>query len=83
MQRLAVQLLDRCGGERGTEPLIEALRDESGPVREEAALALGRLKAEAAREELMDLMTRSHAPDGEAAREALELITGVQYEVVE
>ncbi|MBT4498557.1 MAG: hypothetical protein HOC74_12590, partial [Gemmatimonadetes bacterium] len=52
-------------------------------VREEAATALGKLGALEAREALIDLMTRSSNPDGDAARKALKAITGVDYQVVE
>ena len=83
LRYIAVQLLARCDSGQAVDPLIAALRDENGPVREEAARSLGRLKAEAARVELLDLMTRSHHPDGTAAAEALELITGTRYEIVE
>jgi len=80
---LVVQLLGKLGGEKAIGLLIETLEDESGGVREEAANALGRLRAMAAKEALIDLMTRSQNPDGEAARRALREITGIEYQVVE
>jgi HEAT repeat protein len=80
---IAIQLLGRWGEEGGIATLIEALDDESGGVREEAATALGKLGALEAREALIDLMTRSSNPDGDAARKALKAITGVDYQVVE
>ncbi len=63
--------------------LVEALGSDNGSVREEAATALGKLKAASAKEALIDLMTRSNGPDGEAARRALRTIFGVDFQVVE
>lgn len=80
---IAVQLLGRRRGEWAVPLLIAALEDEIGSVREEAAAALGRLGATEAIDALIDLMTRSTDPDGEAARRALREITGVDYRVVD
>lgn len=80
---IAIQLIGRRGEKKGIAALIEALDDESGGVREEAATALGKLGAVEAKEALIDLMTRSQNPDGDAARKALRKITGVDFQVVE
>ena len=80
---IVVQLLGRRGGEGVVKFLIQALEDESGGVREEAACALGKLRAVEAREALIELMTRSQNPDGEAARRALKEITGIDHQVVD
>lgn len=64
--------------------LIEALADESGPVREEAARALGRLRVEDAVEPLVEMLaTDAGGLEAAAAAGALREITGVEYEVVE
>ncbi|HJP31455.1 MAG: HEAT repeat domain-containing protein [Candidatus Latescibacteria bacterium] len=78
LRYLVVQLLSRIGAS-AVPALIEALNDSTGAVREEAALALGRLGATEAKEALIDLMARSRDPDGEAARQALRQITGIDF----
>ncbi len=78
LRYLVVQLLPRLG-DAAVPVLMEALDDSNGAVREEAALALGRLQATEAEEALIDLMARSHDPDGAAARQALRQITGIDF----
>ena len=81
---IAVQLLGRHGDDAAVvKPLIAALQDSHAAVREQAAMALGQRRAEGAEAELIDLMTRSPGPDGEAARRALKEITGIEYELVD
>ena len=78
LRYLVVQLLQRLG-DAAVPVLTEALDDSNGAVREEAALALGRLQATEAKEALIDLMARSRDPDGAAARQALRQSTGIDF----
>lgn len=78
LRYLVVQLLGRFGA-AAVPVLIQALSDDNGAVREEAALALGRLQATEAKEALIDLMASSRDPDGDAARQALRQITGIDF----
>lgn len=79
LRYLVVQLLPRIEPAAAVPVLIHALEDNTGAVRQEAALALGRLKATDAREALIDLVGRSTDSDGDAARQALLEITGIDF----
>jgi len=63
--------------------LCVALDDSSAWVRSEAAHSLGLLGDTTAVASLERLLKRSDGPDAEAARQALRLLTGLDYVVVE
>ena len=72
---VAAQALGQHRAVAAREPLRTALRDTSVWVRSEAARSLGMLGDAAVIEDLALLLERREGPDGDAAREALQMLT--------
>ena len=80
---IAAQSLGAHRVSKARDPLRAALRDSSVWVRAEAARALGRLGDQAAVDDLVRVMKLHDGPDHQAARRALQSLTGMDYVVVE
>lgn len=80
---IAAQMLGTRRAGRARDALCAALSDSSACVRTEAARALGLLGDTTAVESLVELMRRRDGPDQQAARQALQALTGMDYVVVE
>ncbi len=80
---IAAQMLGTHRASASRLALDNALSDTSIWVRVEAARALGQLGDTAAVEGLVKLLKRGDGPDSEAARDALGVLTGLDYVVVD
>jgi len=80
---IAVQSLGKHRVRSALDFLRTALRDTSIWVRTEAARALGGLGDTSAVEDLVRLLKQQDGPDHQAARAALQEITGLDYVVVQ
>ena len=78
---IAAQLLGHHRTSRGFNDLLLALQDNNIWVRSESARALGRIGDSTAVAPLERLFSEREGPDHEAAKEALQLLTGVNYAV--
>ena len=80
---IAVQSLGKHRVLQALDLLRAALRDSSVWVRVEAARALARLGDPGAVDDLVRLLKQHGGPDHQAAREALQELTGMDYVVVQ